>query len=76
MYGYAVYKVTVGGQTLNQPVIDWMDKEPLNSTSFTYQLLANAARPQFQQIQARSSKSKWNGEEQILDCEHQGALAT
>jgi heat shock protein HslJ/Tol biopolymer transport system component len=51
VYGYAAYNVVVDGQTIDQPVVDWVGEQPLDGESFTYVLSIDPERPFMQQIQ-------------------------
>ncbi len=52
VYGYAAYEVRVNGQTIAQPVEDWVGEQPLAGTHFTYVLTVDLEQPQWQQIRA------------------------
>lgn len=41
VYSYAAYEIKVEGETLQQPVMDWMGATPVTSGDFTYVLLVN-----------------------------------
>jgi hypothetical protein len=51
VYRYAAYEYTLDGETVHQPVMDWMGEEPLAGTQFTYQILLDKTRVQGDQIQ-------------------------
>lgn len=51
VYGYAAYRYDVNGETVTQPVIDWVGEEPMPGSSFTYTINYDPARPPIQQIQ-------------------------
>jgi hypothetical protein len=36
VYGYAAYEFEVDGETVLQPVIDWVGEVPMDGTAFTY----------------------------------------
>jgi hypothetical protein len=38
VYRYAAYQFEFDGETLTQPVIDWLGEDPMSGTSFTYTL--------------------------------------
>jgi hypothetical protein len=45
VYRYAAYRLRVNGQTVTQPVIDWVGEEPLDGNSFTSTIRVNPDRP-------------------------------
>ena len=51
VYGYAAYRYDVNGETVTQPVIDWVGEEPMQGSAFTYTINYDPARPPIQQIQ-------------------------
>lgn len=36
VYGYAAYRFDVNGETITQPVIDWVGESPIEGNTFTY----------------------------------------
>jgi hypothetical protein len=36
VYGYAAYEYELNGETVTQPVIDWVGEAPMEGTAFTY----------------------------------------
>ena len=36
VYGYAAFEYELNGQTLQQPVIDWVGESPMDGSAFTY----------------------------------------
>jgi hypothetical protein len=53
VYAYAAYSVSLNGQTIDQPVVDWIGEQPLQGKAFTYVLSVDPERPAMQQIQAQ-----------------------
>ena len=51
VYGYAAYEVTFDGQTINQPVLDWMGATPLQGEAFTYAVTVDPEQPRWQMVQ-------------------------
>lgn len=45
VYRYAAYRLVVNGQTVTQPVIDWVGESPMEGTAFTYTIAVNPNRP-------------------------------
>jgi hypothetical protein len=52
VYGYAAYELTHNGETVMQPVLDWMGASPLSGSQFTYVIDFDPTRPQMQQVMA------------------------
>jgi len=52
VYGYAAYQVTFDGQTITQPVLDWMGATPLDGESFTNVLVVDPQQPQWSMVQS------------------------
>jgi hypothetical protein len=44
VYRYAAYEYTLDGQTVHQPVMDWVGEVPLEASRFTYQISLDTAR--------------------------------
>jgi hypothetical protein len=44
VYRYSAFRFTIGGATVNQPVIDWVGEEPMDGKAFTYHIDADANR--------------------------------
>ncbi|WP_374687040.1 hypothetical protein [Promineifilum sp.] len=44
VYRYAAYEYTLDGDTLHQPVMDWVGEQPLAGTRFTYQIALDTTR--------------------------------
>jgi hypothetical protein len=38
VYRYAAFEYTLGGQLVNQPVVDWIGERPMQGTKFTYRI--------------------------------------
>jgi hypothetical protein len=38
VYGYGAYRFELGGEIVEQPVIDWLGESPLRGRRFTYEL--------------------------------------
>ena len=51
VYRYAAYRFQAGGETVTQPVIDWVGEEPMPGEAFTYVLEYGRSRPLLQRIQ-------------------------
>jgi heat shock protein HslJ len=51
VYAYAAFEVAFDGQTIEQPVVDWVGEYPLPGESFTYVLSIDPKRPFMLQIQ-------------------------
>lgn len=51
IYRYAAYKFDLGGNTITQPVIDWVGETPMEGTSFTYTINIDPDRDDGQIIQ-------------------------
>ncbi len=51
VYRYAAYEYTLDGETVYQPVIDWVGEQPLEGVRITYELLLDIARVQGDQMQ-------------------------
>lgn len=50
VYNYAAYEYTLNGETVNQPVIDWVGESPRPGASYTYVLLLKEGAPEIQGI--------------------------
>lgn len=44
VYRYAAYEYTLDGQTIQQPVMDWVGEVPLEGTRFTYRISLDTTR--------------------------------
>lgn len=51
VYRYAAYRFQHGGETVTQPVLDWVGEEPMRGEAFTYVIEYDPTRPQLQQVQ-------------------------
>lgn len=51
VYGYAAYEYTLNGETITQPVIDWVGEKPMDGSAFTYTLRFHPASEQFMRIE-------------------------
>jgi hypothetical protein len=51
VYGYAAYRFDVDGETVTQPVIDWVGELPMQGTAFTYVVEADSSQPAIFSIQ-------------------------
>jgi hypothetical protein len=51
VYGYAAYKYDLNGQTVTQPVIDWVGETPMEGTSFTYTIAFTPDNPNMMRIE-------------------------
>lgn len=51
VYRYAAYRYDVNGETVTQPVIDWVGESPIEGSSFTYTITYDPAAQPFQRIQ-------------------------
>jgi hypothetical protein len=51
VYGYAAYRHDLNGETVTQPVIDWVGESPMEGTAFTYTLSLDPSQPALAQIQ-------------------------
>jgi hypothetical protein len=51
VYGYAAYRYDLNGQTVTQPVIDWVGESPIEGSAFTYTLTFDPNNPNFQRIE-------------------------
>ncbi len=51
VYSYAAYRYEVNGQTITQPVIDWVGEQPMAGDSFTYTINVDSSRPELQRVQ-------------------------
>ena len=51
VYNYAAYRYEVDGQTVTQPVIDWVGEAPMAGDSFTYTINVDSSRPELQRVQ-------------------------
>jgi hypothetical protein len=50
VYGYAAYRFRVDGETVLQPVIDWVGEVPLEGDSFTYVIDFDSSRSQWEMV--------------------------
>lgn len=50
VYGYAAYKYDWNGETVTQPVIDWVGEMPMEGSTFTYTIQFDPNNPQLQRI--------------------------
>lgn len=50
VYGYAAYKYDWNGETITQPVIDWVGESPMQGSAFTYTIQFDPNNPQLQRI--------------------------
>lgn len=48
VYRYAAYRLEVNGQTVTQPVLDWVGEEPIDGAAFTYTIALDPGRPLLQ----------------------------
>jgi hypothetical protein len=48
VYRYAAYRLEVNGQTVTQPVLDWVGEEPIDGAAFTYTIALDSSRPRLQ----------------------------
>jgi hypothetical protein len=51
VYRYAAFEYTLGGQTVNQPVVDWIGENPMQGMKFTYRIALDLGKPPGGQIQ-------------------------
>ena len=51
VYEYAAYSYESGGETMEQPVIDWVGEMPMAGHSFTYVIEFDTRKPDWQAIQ-------------------------
>jgi hypothetical protein len=51
VYAYGAYRFTLNGETVTQPVIDWVGEEPETAGSFTYTIAFDPERPAMQMIE-------------------------
>ncbi len=51
MYGYAAYRYDLNGETITQPVIDWVGETPMEGNSFTYTIAFNPDNPNMMRIE-------------------------
>ncbi len=51
VYSYAAYRYEWNGQTLTQPVMDWVGEEPIQGREFTYTLAFDPTREQSLKIE-------------------------
>ncbi len=51
VYRYAAYEYTLDGQTVHQPVTDWVGEVPLEGARFTYGISLDTTRVRGDQIQ-------------------------
>lgn len=51
VYGYAAYKYDWNGQTITQPVMDWVGEKPMDGSAFTYTIQFNPNQVQSLAIQ-------------------------
>lgn len=42
------YRLEVNGQTVTQPVLDWVGEEPIDGATFTYTIELDPSRPLLQ----------------------------
>jgi len=50
VYGYAAYKYDWNGETVTQPVIDWVGETPMEGSAFTYTIQFDPNNPQLQRM--------------------------
>lgn len=51
VYAYAAYRYDVNGETVTQPVIDWVGETPIEGNAITYTIRYDPARPPLQRIE-------------------------
>lgn len=51
VYAYAAYRYDVNGESVTQPVIDWVGEQPMQGNAFTYTVTYNPNGPQMQRVQ-------------------------
>jgi len=50
VYNYAAYRFELDGETILQPVIDWVGEVPLEGDSFTYVIDFNSSRNKWEMV--------------------------
>ena len=51
VYSYAAYEYEVNGETIVQPVIDWVGEQPMQGSAFTYTVDFDPARTRWEVLQ-------------------------